>query len=65
MTFKDSYSDEVIDKWLAVFVKRFFTQQFKRTASPDSPRVGSVSLDAKSDYRIPSDVSNAEWLKLL
>ena len=65
VTFKDSYSDEVIDKWLAVFVKRFFTQQFKRTASPDSPRVGSVSLDAKSDYRIPSDVSNAEWLKLL
>ena len=64
-TFADSYSPEVIDKWLAVFVRRFFSQQFKRAASPDAPKIGSVSLDAKSEYRIPSDVSGAEWLKTL
>ena len=62
-SFKDDYSVEEIKKWLKVFVRRFFTQQFKRSCLPDGPKVGSVSLSPRGDWRMPSDASAALWLK--
>ncbi|MFT8340946.1 MAG: NAD(+) synthase [Clostridium beijerinckii] len=53
--FKDDYSDEEIQKWLDKFIFRFFTQQFKRSALPDGPKVGSISLSPRGDWRMPSD----------
>ena len=50
-------------RWLEVFVTRFFSQQFKRSAMPDGPKVGSVALSPRGDWRMPSDASAAEWLK--
>ena len=55
--FKDSYSLEEINKWLDKFIYRFFTQQFKRNAVPDGPKVGSISLSPRGDWRMPSDAS--------
>ncbi len=52
----------VILRWLEVFVRRFFSQQFKRSAMPDGPKVGSVALSPRGDWRMPSDASAAEWL---
>lgn len=57
IAFKDSYKEEVIEKWLDKFIKRFFTQQFKRSALPDGPKVGTVSLSPRGDLRMPSDAS--------
>ncbi|MEI3337975.1 MAG: NAD(+) synthase [Clostridium sp.] len=57
--FKDDYSEEEIKKWLHKFVWRFFTQQFKRSALPDGPKVGSISLSPRGDWRMPSDA--APW----
>ncbi|MDU4789252.1 NAD(+) synthase [Clostridium paraputrificum] len=57
--FKDDYSDEEIQKWLDKFMWRFFTQQFKRSALPDGPKVGSISLSPRGDWRMPSDA--APW----
>lgn len=54
-TFADSYTDEIIEKWLKVFVKRFFQQQFKRSCMPDGPKVGSINLSPRGDWRMPSD----------
>ncbi len=53
--FDGVYSDEVITAWLKVFMRRFFTQQFKRSALPDGPKVGSISLSPRGDFRMPSD----------
>ena len=53
----NEYSKEEILKWLKVFLKRFFTQQFKRSALPDGPKVGSISLSPRGDWRMPSDAS--------
>ncbi len=53
--FCNSYQDAEIRKWLAVFLRRFFTQQFKRSCMPDGPKVGSVSLSPRGDWRMPSD----------
>ena len=53
----DDYSEEEIDKWLDKFIYRFFTQQFKRSALPDGPKVGSISLSPRGDWRMPSDAS--------
>ena len=53
--FKNEYSEEEIDKWLNKFMYRFFTQQFKRSALPDGPKVGSISLSPRGDFRMPSD----------
>ncbi len=64
-SFKEKYSDEVIKKWLTVFIKRFFAQQFKRSCLPDGPKVGSVTLSPRSDWRMPSDASVNIWLKEL
>lgn len=61
-TFKDSFSDEEIKKWLKVFIKRFFTQQFKRNCIPDGVKVGSISLSPRGDLRIPSDANMEIWL---
>ena len=57
-----SYDDETIKKWLKTFLRRFFSQQFKRSCLPDGPKVGSVSLSPRGDWRMPSDASSALWL---
>lgn len=62
MTF-DDYDQEIIKKWLKVFVKRFFSQQFKRSCLPDGPKVGSISLSPRGDWRMPSDATSAMWVK--
>ncbi|MCF0175561.1 MAG: NAD(+) synthase, partial [Bacteroidales bacterium] len=59
--FSGSYDDATIEKWLETFVRRFFTQQFKRSCLPDGPKVGSVSLSPRGDWRMPSDAKNAIW----
>lgn len=56
-TFKNDYSQSEIDKTLKVFVKRFFSQQFKRSCMPDGPKIGSVTLSPRSDWKMPSDAS--------
>ena len=60
--FKDLYTDEEIDKALAVFIRRFFTQQFKRSCIPDGPKVGTISLSPRADWRMPSDSSFSDWI---
>ena len=57
------YDEETIKKWLTVFCRRFFTQQFKRSCMPDGPKVGSVSLSPRGDWRMPSDASYNLWIK--
>ncbi len=60
--FSGVFSDEVILKWLNVFYRRFFTQQFKRSCLPDGPKVGSVTLSPRGDWRMPSDACARIWL---
>ena len=62
-SFKGVYGEEVIKKWLGTFFRRFFAQQFKRSCLPDGPKVGSISLSPRGDWRMPSDASSALWLK--
>lgn len=62
LSFKDKYSEDTIKKWLTVFIKRFFSQQFKRSCLPDGPKVGSVTLSPRSDWRMPSDASVKAWI---
>ena len=61
--FKGRYDDVVIKHWLQTFCRRFFNQQFKRSCLPDGPKVGSVSLSPRGDWRMPSDAASALWLK--
>lgn len=61
--FKDKYDDPTLKKWLSTFIRRFFTQQFKRSCLPDGPKVGSVSLSPRGDWRMPSDAVSKSWLK--
>ena len=63
--FRGSYDRATIHRWLTVFFRRFFAQQFKRSAMPDGPKVGSVSLSPRGDWRMPSDASAAVWLQEL
>lgn len=63
--FRGVYDDETIMKWLRTFIRRFFNQQFKRSCVPDGPKVGSVSLSPRGDWRMPSDATVTEWLKNL
>ena len=63
--FDGSYDRTTIHKWLTVFFRRFFSQQFKRSAMPDGPKVGSVALSPRGDWRMPSDASMAAWLREL
>ena len=57
------YDEATVKKWLTTFCRRFFTQQFKRSCLPDGPKVGSVSLSPRGDWRMPSDAASALWLK--
>ncbi len=61
-TFKNDFKKEEIKHWLQVFIKRFFTQQFKRNCMPDGPKVGTVSLSPRGDLRMPSDAGYNIWL---
>jgi NAD+ synthase (glutamine-hydrolysing) len=61
LTFSDVYEKETILRWLRVFYSRFFSQQFKRSALPDGPKVGSVALSPRGDLRMPSDACVALW----
>lgn len=61
--FDGIYTDEVIKKWLNTFLRRFFSQQFKRSCMPDGPKVGSINLSPRGDWRMPSDASSFLWLK--
>ncbi len=61
--FGDRYDETTLRKWLRVFVERFFDHQFKRSTMPDGPKVGSVSLSPRGDWRMPSDASKAAWLR--
>ena len=61
--FANTYDDKTIKKWLQTFCRRFFNQQFKRSCLPDGPKVGTVSLSPRGDWRMPSDASSTLWLK--
>ena len=61
--FGDAYDRDTIKKWLTTFCRRFFSQQFKRSCLPDGPKVGSISLSPRGDWRMPSDASSALWIK--
>lgn len=63
--FKGVFDNETVLKWLKVFFRRFFAQQFKRSCLPDGPKVGSVCLSPRGDWRMPSDASSAMWLREL
>jgi NAD+ synthase (glutamine-hydrolysing) len=58
-----TYDDATIKKWLTVFYRRFFSQQFKRSCLPDGPKVGSVSLSPRGDWRMPSDANSQLWIQ--
>jgi len=61
--FEGDYPDEVIDKWLKTFYRRFFSQQFKRSCLPDGAKIGSVTLSPRGDWRMPSDAVAKLWLE--
>lgn len=61
--FKGRYDAATVEKWLKTFCKRFFSQQFKRSCMPDGPKVGSVSLSPRGDWRMPSDACADIWIK--
>ncbi|MDR3321637.1 MAG: NAD(+) synthase [Synergistaceae bacterium] len=63
--FRDEYPPDVILSWLRTFYRRFFAQQFKRSCLPDGPKIGSVSLSPRSDWRMPSDASCDTWMREL
>ena len=63
MTFDGEYDKETIFKWLETFCRRFFSQQFKRSCVPDGPKVGTVALSPRGDWRMPSDACVAVWMK--
>lgn len=63
--FNEKYDRDVIKKWLIFFYKRFFTQQFKRSCLPDGPKVGTISLSPRGDWRMPSDASYKIWVEEL
>lgn len=61
--FEGVYDKATIKHWITTFFRRFFTQQFKRSCLPDGPKVGSVCLSPRGDWRMPSDASSKAWLK--
>ena len=63
VAFRGEYNEETIKKWLTTFCRRFFQQQFKRSCLPDGPKVGSVGLSPRGDWRMPSDACATLWLK--
>lgn len=65
IAFGDKYGSDVLLACLKIFVKRFFSQQFKRSCMPDGPKVFGISLSPRGDWKMPSDVSSEEWLRLI
>jgi NAD+ synthase (glutamine-hydrolysing) len=63
IAFEDKYDKATIVKWLKVFFRRFFSQQFKRSAMPDGPKVGAVGLSPRGDLHMPSDAESRAWLQ--
>ena len=63
VAFRGEYTEDVIKKWLTTFCRRFFMQQFKRSCLPDGPKVGSVGLSPRGDWKMPSDACATLWLK--
>ena len=63
--FDGEYDSETILKWMNIFYRRFFSQQFKRSCLPDGPKVGTVALSPRGDWRMPSDACAAAWLRNL
>ncbi|GHU64493.1 NAD(+) synthase [Bacteroidia bacterium] len=61
--FRNTYGNEILLKWMEVFYRRFFSQQFKRSCMPDGPKVGSVNLSPRGDWRMPSDACDHLWMK--
>jgi NAD+ synthase (glutamine-hydrolysing) len=61
--FDRPYSPAELRQWLAVFIRRFFASQFKRSCLPDGPKVGSISLSPRGDWRMPSDAQASQWLR--
>ena len=61
--FEGVYTPDTIRHWLRTFFRRFFNQQFKRSCLPDGPKVGSVCLSPRGDWRMPSDATSALWLR--
>jgi NAD+ synthase (glutamine-hydrolysing) len=61
--FESAYDNQTIKKWLTTFCRRFFSQQFKRSCLPDGPKVGSISLSPRGDWRMPSDACSTLWIK--
>ena len=59
--FQGKYDDDTIRHWMQTFCRRFFNQQFKRSCLPDGPKVGSVSLSPRGDWRMPSDAFSTLW----
>ncbi len=64
-TFKGDFKEQTILKWLKIFIRRFFNQQFKRSCLPDGVKVGSVSLSPRGEFKIPSDANSTLWLNEL
>jgi NAD+ synthase (glutamine-hydrolysing) len=62
-TFEHSYTPDELRRWLKVFIQRFFAAQFKRSCLPDGPKVGTISLSPRGDWRMPSDAQASAWLK--
>ena len=62
-SFAGTFDAAAVKKWLREFYRRFFQNQFKRSALPDGPKVGTVTLSPRGDWRMPSDASAALWLK--
>ena len=65
LSFRGVYENKVILGWLRVFLRRFFSQQFKRSCLPDGPKVSDISVSPRGDLRMPSDASAAEWMRVL
>ena len=61
-SFKGVYDEATVKGWLRVFIKKFFSQQFKRSCMPDGVKVGAVSLSPRGDFRMPSDASAAVFM---
>lgn len=62
---EEKYDPDTILEWLRVFCRRFFAQQYKRSALPDGPKVGTISVSPRGDLRMPSDASSREWIRIL
>ena len=65
IAFDTKYDEDTIKQWLRLFLRRFFTQQFKRSCMPDGPKVGTISLSPRADWKMPSDADVEVWLKAL